>query len=93
VLTVSPAARWDDALELRKIAALPKKPRFRRTRHPRRRRLRGRRPSPARHVLVDRVEEGRDSRFVDQEGGQHDENSWAFRVEGMLLFLYGTGKR
>jgi hypothetical protein len=37
--------------------------------------------------------EGNDLAYVEQEGGQHDEISWASRVEGMLLFLYGTGKR
>ena len=35
---------------------------------------------------------GTDLMYVEQEGGQHDEISWASRVEGMLTFLYGTGK-
>jgi hypothetical protein len=30
---------------------------------------------------------------MEQEGGRHDEISWASRVEGMLTFLYGTAKR
>ena len=32
---------------------------------------------------------GRDLEYVEQEGGQHDETSWASRFEGMLTFLYG----
>lgn len=95
-LAVSPAVRWDDELVLRKIAALPKKPRLRLwadigTRE-------GDDYVAAVHRLRDTLQkkgwkEGSDLRFVEQEGGQHDEISWASRVEGMLLFLYGTGKR
>jgi predicted alpha/beta superfamily hydrolase len=33
---------------------------------------------------------GTDLMYVEQEGGKHDEISWASRVEGMLSFLYGT---
>jgi hypothetical protein len=28
-------------------------------------------------------------RYLEQEGGQHDEISWASRVEAMLTFLHG----
>jgi len=35
---------------------------------------------------------GTNLEYVEQEGGQHDEISWASRVEGMLVFLYGRGK-
>jgi hypothetical protein len=36
---------------------------------------------------------GSDLEYLEQENGQHDEISWASRVEGMLSFLYGTPKR
>jgi hypothetical protein len=32
---------------------------------------------------------GTNLQYVEQEDGQHDEVSWASRVEGMLVFLYG----
>jgi hypothetical protein len=36
---------------------------------------------------------GSDLEYVEQENGQHDEISWASRVEGMLFFLDKRPKR
>ena len=95
VLAVSPTVWWDDSVILKKIAALPR-------RAPVRvwvdigtlegegalsgaRRLRD--------ALVERGwKPGTDLEYLEQEGGRHDEISWASRVERMLSFLYGTRK-
>ncbi|HXU30604.1 MAG TPA: alpha/beta hydrolase-fold protein [Thermoanaerobaculia bacterium] len=95
-LAVSPAAVWDDNALVRQAEALRVKPPIRvwvdiGTRE-------GDDYVAAVHRLRDALQKkgwkpGADLQFVEQEGGQHDEISWASRVEGMLLFLYGTGKR
>ncbi len=95
-LAVSPAAVWDDDALVRQAEALRNKPRIRVWVDV------GNREGDDYVAAVHRLretlqkkgwKEGSDLRFVEQEGGQHDEISWASRVEGMLLFLYGTGKR
>jgi predicted alpha/beta superfamily hydrolase len=92
VLAVSPTVWWDDFVILEKIAALPKKT-------PARvwidiGSLEGANAVSGARRLRDALLEkgwkpGTDLEYFEQEGGQHDEISWASRVEGMLTFLYG----
>jgi predicted alpha/beta superfamily hydrolase len=96
VLAVSPAIRWDEHVILKKIAALPRKV-------PVRVRvdigsLEGNTAVSGARRLRDTLtgkgwKPGSELEYVEQKGGQHDEISWASRVEGMLFFLYGTPKR
>jgi predicted alpha/beta superfamily hydrolase len=96
VLAVSPTVWWDDFVILEKVAALPRKIPVRfwvdiGT-------LEGDNAVTGARRLRDALiekgwEPGRDLEFMEQEGGRHDEISWASRVEGMLTFLYGTAKR
>ncbi|HEV7667410.1 MAG TPA: alpha/beta hydrolase-fold protein [Thermoanaerobaculia bacterium] len=95
-LAVSPAAPWDNELLARKISALPKKPRLRVYADV------GSKEGDDFVAAILRLRDtlqkkgwkmGADLAFIEQEGGQHEELSWASRVEGMLLFLYGSGKR
>jgi predicted alpha/beta superfamily hydrolase len=96
VLAVSPTVWWDDFVILKKIAALPRMVPVRvwvdigtledEGAVSGARRLRD--------ALVEKGwKPGTDLKYVEQEGGQHDEISWASRVEGMLSFLYGKPKR
>jgi len=92
VLAVSPTVWWDGFVILEKIAALPR-------RTPARfwidiGTLEGADAVSAARRLRDALLEkgwkaGTDLEYFEQEGGQHDEISWASRVEGMLTFLYG----
>ena len=92
VLAVSPTVWWDDFVILQKIAALPRKT-------PARvwidiGSLEGANAVSGARRLRDALLEkgwkpGTDLEYFEQEGGQHDEISWASRVEGMLTFLYG----
>lgn len=96
VLAVSPTVWWDDFVILKKIAALPRMVPVRvwvdiGT-------LEGEGAVSGARRLRDALVEkgwkpGTDLEYVEQEGGQHDEISWASRVEGMLSFLYGKPKR
>ena len=95
VLAVSPTVWWDDFVILEKVAALPRK-------IPVRfwvdiGSLEGDNAVTGARRLRDTLIEkgwapGRDLEYMEQEGGRHDEISWASRVEGMLTFLYGTAK-
>lgn len=95
-LAVSPSAWWDGELLARKVAALPKK-------LPLKvwvdiGSLEDADDIAAVRRLRDALEAkgwkpGADLAYVEQEGGQHDEISWASRVEGMLVFLYGKKGR
>jgi predicted alpha/beta superfamily hydrolase len=92
VLAVSPTVWWDSFVILEKIAALPRKT-------PARLWIDigtlegGDAVSGARRLRDALLEKGwkagTDLEYFEQEGGQHDEISWASRVEGMLTFLYG----
>ncbi|MBC7916338.1 MAG: hypothetical protein H7Y28_00880 [Rhodoferax sp.] len=42
-----------------------------------------------REVLLNKGWGASNLRYLEDSGGSHDEASWAGRVEGMLLFLYG----
>jgi predicted alpha/beta superfamily hydrolase len=96
VLAVSPTVWWDEFVILEKVAALPRKIPVRfwvdiGT-------LEGDNAVTGARRLRDALiekgwEPGRDLEYMEQEGGRHDEISWASRVEGMLTFLYGTAKR
>jgi predicted alpha/beta superfamily hydrolase len=96
VLAVSPTVWWDNSVILTKIAALPRTAPVRfwvdiGT-------LEGANAVSGARRLRDALvakgwKPGTDLEYVEQEGGQHDEISWASRVEGMLSFLYGTPKR
>ena len=96
VLAVSPAIRWDDYVLLKKIAVLPRMV-------PLRiwvdiGSLEGDTAVSGSQRLRDALagkgwKLGRDLAYLEQEDGQHDEISWASRVEGMLSFLYGTPTR
>ena len=95
VLAVSPTVWWDDFVILEKISALPRKT-------PARvwidiGSLEGANAVSGARRLRDALAEkgwklGADLEYFEQEGGQHDEISWASRVEGMLTFLYGKPK-
>ncbi len=94
-LAVSPAVRWDGELMLKTIEGLKEKPRLRLWVDV------GTGEGDDYVAAVLRVrdaliqkgwKEGVDLHFEELEGGQHDEISWASRVEGMLRFLYGTAK-
>ena len=95
VLAVSPTVWWDEFVILEKVAALPRKIPVRfwvdiGT-------LEGDNAVTGARRLRDALiekgwEPGRDLEYMEQEGGRHDEISWASRVEGMLTFLYGTAK-
>jgi predicted alpha/beta superfamily hydrolase len=95
VLAVSPTVWWDGFVILGKIAALPR-------RTPARfwidiGTLEGADAVSGARRLRDALLEkgwkaGTDLEYFEQEGGQHDEISWASRVEGMLSFLYGKPK-
>lgn len=95
VLAVSPTVWWDDFVILKKVAALPRKVPVRfwvdigslegDNAVTGARRLRD--------ALIEKGwEPGSDLEYMEQEGGRHDEISWASRVEAMLTFLYGTAK-
>jgi predicted alpha/beta superfamily hydrolase len=95
-LAVSPTVWWDDSVILKKIAALPRMAPVRiwvdignlegESAVSGARRLRD--------ALVEKGwKQGTDLEYFEQEGGRHDEISWASRVEGMLSFLYGTPRR
>jgi predicted alpha/beta superfamily hydrolase len=96
VLAVSPTVWWDYFVILKKVAALPRKAPVRfwvdiGT-------LEGDNAVSGARRLRDALiakgwEPGTDLEYMEQEGGRHDEISWASRVEGMLSFLYGTRKR
>jgi predicted alpha/beta superfamily hydrolase len=96
VLAVSPTAWWDDFVILKKVAALPRKVLVRfwvdigslegDNAVTGARRLRD-------ALIAKGWEPGTDLEYMEQEGGRHDEISWASRVKGMLTFLYGTAKR
>ncbi len=96
VLAVSPTVWWDDFVILEKVAALPRKAPVRfwvdiGT-------LEGDNAVSGARGLRDALiakgwEPGTDLEYREQEGGRHDEISWASRVEGMLTFLCGTAKR
>ena len=96
VLAVSPTVWWDDFVILKKVAALPRKTPVRfwvdiGT-------LEGDNAVSGARRLRDALVEkgwkpGTDLEYLEQEGGRHDEISWASRVEGMLSFLYGARKR
>jgi predicted alpha/beta superfamily hydrolase len=91
-LGVSPAIWWDDDFVPRKVVALPRKLPLKiwldiGT-------LEGDDDVAAVRRMRDALEAkgwklGTDLAYVEQEGSQHDEISWAARVEGMLTFLYG----
>lgn len=95
-LAVSPAAIWDDDALVHQVEALRAKPKLRvwvdlGT-------AEGDDYVASVHRLRDALQKkgwksGADFSYVEQEGGGHDEISWASRFEGMLVFLYGTGKR
>ena len=95
-LAVSPAAIWADDALVRQVEALRRRPSLRvwvdvGT-------AEGDDYIAAVHRLRDALlkkgwKAGSDFAFVEQEGGGHDEISWASRVEGMLLFLYGSARR
>jgi predicted alpha/beta superfamily hydrolase len=93
ILAVSPSVQWDDHAVLKIVAALPAKT-------PQRiwtdmgtlegdvalgavRRLRE-------ALLAKGWKRGSDFQYLEQENGQHDEITWASRVEPMLRFLYGS---
>jgi len=96
VLAVSPTAWWDNFVTLTKVAALPGKVPVKiwvdiGSRE-------GDNAVSGARRLRDALEKkgwklGSDLEYVEQEGGEHDEISWGSRVEGMLLFLYGTEAR
>jgi predicted alpha/beta superfamily hydrolase len=96
VLAVSPTVWWDHFVTLTKVEALPRKVPVRiwvdiGT-------LEGENAVSGARRLRDALEKkgwklGSDLEYVEQEGGEHDEISWGSRVEGMLLFLYGTEDR
>ena len=96
VLAVSPTVWWDDFVILKKVAALPRKAPVRfwvdiGT-------LEGDNAVSGARRLRDALVEkgwkpGTDLEYLEQEGGRHDEISWASRVERMLSFLYGTPER
>jgi predicted alpha/beta superfamily hydrolase len=91
-LAVSTAVEWDDNVILKKIAALPRMVPVRIWVDAGS--LEGERFVSGARRLRDALAQkgwkpGTDLEYVEQEGGQHDEISWASRVEGMLSFLYG----
>ncbi len=96
VLAVSPAIRWDDSVILKKVAGSPRRAPIRvwvdiGT-------LEGEGAVSGARRLRDALarrgwKTGKDLQYLEQEGGQHDEISWASRVEQMLSFLYRTPKR
>lgn len=95
VLAVSPTVWWDNSVILTKIAALPRTAPVRfwvdiGT-------LEGANAVSGARRLRDALvakgwKPGTDLEYFEQEGGQHDENSWGSRVEAMFDFLYGTSK-
>ncbi len=91
VLAVSVPADWDDFVLLRRVTSLSQKAPLRVWVDL------GTLESESIVTGVRRLREaletkgwkvGEDLRYVEQEGGQHDEISWASRVEGMLTFLF-----
>jgi predicted alpha/beta superfamily hydrolase len=94
-LAVSTAVEWDDNVILKKIAALPRMVPVRvwvdaGSRENEKFVSGARRLRDA--LARKGWKPGTDLEYVEQEGGQHDEISWASRVEGMLSFLYGRPK-
>lgn len=96
ILAVSPSVWYDDELIIKKVVALPRKTAQKiwvdmgslegEDEVAGARRLRD--------ALVRKGwKPGTNLEYVEQEGGQHDEISWASRVEGMLVFLYGKGRK
>jgi predicted alpha/beta superfamily hydrolase len=93
VLAVSPTAWWDHDVIVKKVAALPRKAPLRIWLDIGS--LEGEEAVSGAHRLRDALaRKGWNPRagfeYVEQEDGQHDEISWASRVEGMLTFLYGV---
>jgi predicted alpha/beta superfamily hydrolase len=92
VLAVSPSAWWDDDLIVKQVAALPRKTAQRIWVDIGS--LEGEESIAATRRLRDALVRkgwklGTNLEYLEQEGAHHDEVSWASRVEGMLVFLYG----
>jgi predicted alpha/beta superfamily hydrolase len=97
VAVVSPSVWWDKKMIVREVEALRKRPRLRiwldtGTKEGGNKSEAEETTANARHLRDTLVakgwKEGKDLKYFEAEGAEHNERAWAQRVEPMLKFLY-----